>query len=177
MAKDQKKPYLADVQVGDKLYNFLENREYIVTDVLEDDETQFPIGVKPIHETAPNPIKTWISLKGTPLPREVVPYYLYQPVEILDPNNLPPRPWKPKKGEWVWAKITDINYDRGQTSWILVRFMEKYEDSQRNTRIVIKDQFGERQSFHYDAIKLVPFKGNLPPGLKDEVRKEEYRNG
>jgi len=145
------KSYLADVQVGDKLYNFLEgNKEYTVRTVdrgnLSDDF--YPIWV--VSDDAKQAVE--ITRNGTIHHSDKVPYFLYAPVDVLDPKNLPPRPWKPKRNEWVWGRV------RGGY-WVLVRYWQKD---------------GERFWCHYqDKGKCVfdevaPFKGELPPGLEEE---------
>ena len=143
-----KKPYLADVQVGDKLYNFLEgNREYKVIRV--DRSKQPPLQLEATEGCG----KVVIGLHGSEVLHEVVPYYLYQPVDVLDPKNLPPRPWRPKKGEWVWCRCP------GDIAWNLRRFICK-----EGNRYLLEKACGVGAISYYDEI--APFKGELPPGLE-----------
>jgi len=143
----KEKPYLADVQPGDKLYNFLErNKEYTVNEVKGEEGLDYPIII------AGDDRVVRITLWGTEILREKVPYFLYAPVEVLDPKNLPPRPWKPRKGEWVWCRAT------GGT-WILARFWQVGNDG-----VWCNYQDGGKSLFD----EVISFKGELPPGLEEE---------
>ena len=90
MGKEQE-PYLHDVQVGDKLYNFLEdNEEYVVVHISEEYEeitirlSDLPQGVKD-----PRGFEITINPDGTMERGFTVPHFLYAPVDVLDPKNLP----------------------------------------------------------------------------------------
>ena len=155
---NEKPPYLADVQVGDKLYNFLEgNKEYVVIEVVDEKIlTTCPIIVKPANGR--DDVKIKVSYFGTEVITQDIPYYLYAPVDVLDPKNLPPRPWRPKKGEWVWA--WNNIHKNGRT---LVRFVR--EDGQ----LYVSEDWQDRDIRmvrHWENI--APFKGELPPGLEEE---------
>ena len=142
---NDKPPYLADVQVGDKLYNFLKhNKEYTVTEVKEN---------KIKLEAEDDCLWYYHLYEGGS-----IPFYLYAPVEVLDPKNLPPRPWKPKKGEWVWA--WNNIHKNGRT---LVRFVRK------DGQLYVSEDWQDRDIRmvrHWENI--APFKGELPPGLEEE---------
>lgn len=162
MSCNKDKPYLADVQVGDKLYNFLEdNKEYVVVHISKEYE-EITIRLSDLPQGAKDPryFELVINPDGTMERGFTVPHFLYAPVRILDPNNLPPRPWKPKKGEWVWARVSGILNENAP--WKLVRFDKETTDS----KYLCYAQFGEEMSGTYHEI--APFKGELPPGLEEE---------
>ena len=144
------KLYLADAQVGDKLYSFLEgNREYSV--ILREGNR---ITVRPIGAlTGADDVE--LFLDGTAFSSFIIPHFLYAPVNVLDPKNLPPRPWKPKKGEWVWCR-----HD-GWKAWDLRQFM--YEE---DGWCFVKSCDGKPTKALY--FEIAPFKGELPPGLEEE---------
>ena len=147
---NEKPPYLADVQVGDKLYNFLEsNKKYRVKNInLEDSNNS----LYPIQVVAEDKFTINISRHGTKYFSEKVPYFLYAPVDVLDPKNLPPRPWKPKKGEWVWCRCS------ADKAWNLRRFIDKEGDE-----YLLEKADGTGAIFY---MEIAPFKGELPPGLE-----------
>ena len=156
--KDQK-PYLADVQVGNKLYNFLEwNREYKVTMIL--DATDFPIKL----EATDSQERVSITIRGTYNRHYPVPHFLYQPVSVLDPNNLPPRPWKLKKGEWVWVKP--------YKEWKLCIYYQDLSSGGSNFH-----QVRLQDGTYMIVDEIVPFKGELPPGLGGNRPEEEEWEG
>ena len=149
-------PYLADVQVGDKLYNFLENnREYVVVHMSEEYKE---ILVRPSN--LPQEIKDpsflvfSITVDGAIESDWNIPHFLYAPVDVLDPKSLPPRPWKPKKGDWVWCRCP------GDKAWNLRKFLGK-----EGNRYLLEKASGVG-TISYDEI--APFKGELPPRLKEE---------
>lgn len=147
------KPYLADVQVGDKLYSFLQgNEEYEVVKIRyrTNNPDDYPIKAKRTKDNYCESISFW----GTIHPFQVVPHFLYAPVDVLDPKNLPPRPWKPKKGEWVWCRCP------GDKAWNLRKFLGK-----EGNRYLLERTSGVG-TISYDEI--APFKGELPPGLEEE---------
>jgi len=150
------KPYLVDVQVGDKLYNFLEsNKRYTVRNINHEDSNN---SLYPIQVVGEDKFTINISKNGTKYLSEKVPYFLYAPVDVLDPKNLPPRPWKPRKGEWVWAWNNIHKNGR-----ILVRFVR--EDGQ----LYVSEDWQDRDIRmirHWENI--APFKGELPPRLEEE---------
>ena len=144
------KPYLADVQVGDKLYNFLEkNKRYTVRSINHggSDNDLYPIQVVGEDKFTIN-----ISRHGTKYFSEKVPYFLYAPVDVLDSKNLPPRAWKPEKDEWIWGRV------KGGT-WILARFYQSDENG-------FWCHHQDKGKCFFDEI--APFKGELPPGLEEE---------
>ena len=77
-----------------------------------------------------------------------------QQIDVLDLNNLPSRPWKPKRDEWIWARLDGY-------IWMLVRFYEYLWDTKQY--ICITQAGGEG---YYNEV--APFKGELPPGLEEE---------
>ncbi len=160
MGKEQE-PYLHDVQVGDKLYNFLEdNEEYIVVHISEEHEeitirlSDLPQGVKD-----PKGFEITINPDGTMERGFTVPHFLYAPVDVLDPKNLPPRPWKPKKDEYVWARFSGTLNE--YAPWELVRFCQETPSGKYLCYKQFKDV---RTPYH----EVAPFKGDLPPGLGEE---------
>ena len=153
MGKEQE-PYLHDVQVGDKLYNFLEdNEEYVVVHISEEYEeitirlSDLPQGVKD-----PKGFEITINPDGTMERGFTVPHFLYAPVDVLDPKNLPPRPWKPDEDEWIWGRF------KGGT-WILARFY-------RSDKNGFWCHHQDKSKCFLDEI--APFKGELPPRLEEE---------
>ena len=156
---NDKPPYLADVQVGDKLYSFLQgNEEYEVVKIRyrTNNPDDYPIKAKRTKDNYCESISFW----GTIHPFQIVPHFLYAPVDVLDPKNLPPRPWKPKKGEWVWARVSGILNENAP--WKLVRFDKETTDG----KYLCYAQFEELMSGTYHEI--APFKGELPPELEEE---------
>jgi len=147
---NDKPPYLADVQVGDKLYFFLQgNEEYEVVKIRyrTNNPDDYPIKAKRTKDNYCESISFW----GTIHPFQVVPHFLYASVDVLDPKNLPPRPWRPKKREWVWA--------RRMVSWELAQYRGK-----KSSCFLCDPQFGDLDEFQ----EIAPFKGELPPGLEEE---------
>ena len=146
MSCGKNKPYLHDVQIGDKLYNFLErNKPYTVNEIREEQDLEYPTIVagddRVVHLTP------W----GTETLKEKIPYFLYAPVDVLDPKNLPPRPWKPDEDEWIWGRF------KGGT-WILAKF---YRSDKNGFWCYHQD----KSKCFFDEI--APFKGELPPGLEE----------
>lgn len=149
MSCNKDKPYLHDVQVGDKLYNFCEhNEEYIVEQVVHDGELIF---IKSVSDGSS------ISIYNNGHYRKgCVPIFLYAPVDVLDPENLPPRPWRPRKGEWALAWIVQIG-------WFLAKIVDTIHDD-LGTRYRCKTADG----VDYFTDKVTPFKDELPPELEEE---------
>ena len=147
------KRYLEDVEPGDILYNFLEgNKEYTVNEVRGEEGLDYPIIV------AGDTRVVRITLWGTEILREKVPYFLYAPVDVLDPRNLPPRPWRPRKGEWVWARGKEWR------TWALRRF----KGMDKEGVYVCTNVYDSGTELFYE---VAPFKGELPPGLEEEDTK------
>ena len=148
----KKKPYLADVQVGDRLYNFLEgNKEYKVVDIYE------PYGETCIElqSVQDKDDRLLITYNGTTGVHIQVPFLLYQPVKVLDPENLPSRLWRPKKGEHIWVKNVHDRY------WNLRPFIRMTKVGRYECRTAS----GNSQTTWDEA---APFRGELPPGLEGE---------
>ena len=148
------KSYLESVREGDILYCFPEgNKKYIVKQVKKTCLNENPVLVESVY---PPGKSRWITLNGTRDSDEPVPYYLFQPVSVLDPDNLPERPWMPEEGEWVWASQVDGDKIR----WFLARFAKR--DTQKQNFLVV-DQGGVIR----ETSKIAPFEGKLPPGLEE----------
>jgi len=77
------------------------------------------------------------------------------PVDVLDPKNLPPRPWKPRKREWVWARGKEWR------TWALRRFKRMDKEGV----YVCTNIYDSGTELFYE---IAPFKGELPPGLEEE---------
>ena len=149
--------YLADVQVGDKLYSFLENnREYEVIEVNRDNSAFYGIRIRPIDCNDDQDL--YLTFDGVVDGRWKVPSLLYAPVDVLDPKNLPPRPWKPKKDEWVWARLSGTFNE--YASWELVKF---YQETPSGKYLCYKQFRDVRTPYH----EIAPFNGELPPGLEE----------
>lgn len=154
---NDKPPYLADVQVGDKLYNFLEgNREYEVIEVNRDNSAFYGIRIRPI-DCNDDLWDLYLTFNGAFDGRWRVPSLLYAPVDVLDPKNLPPRPWRPKKDEWVWAR-------RPKTGWVLAKFVSRNPHNEDYSYWCILQEKPGKLAFS----EIAPFKGELPPGLEEE---------
>ena len=137
------KRYLEDVEPGDILYNFLEgNKPYKVVEVRKD---------RVLVESEDGRYAL-VEKNGC---AEVVPHFLYAPVEVLDPRNLPERPWKPRKGEWVWARGKEWR------TWALRRF----KGMDKEGVYVCTNVYDSGTELFYE---VAPFKGELPPGLEEE---------
>jgi len=152
------KPYLADVQVGDRLYNFLEdNREYVVVSISKE-RNQIIARLSDLPQGARDECyDAVINIHGTTELDYTVPHFLYAPVDVLDPKNLPPRPWKPRKGEWVWAK-------RPKTGWVLAKFVSRNPHNEDYPYWCVLQEKPGKLAFS----ELAPFKGELPPGLEEK---------
>ena len=146
--------YLKSVKGGDELFNFLEgNKRYFVVQVSEG-ETDRPIEVR--YECDGKYLLTrTITFNGTYSKDDVVPYFLYEPVKVLDPANLPGRPWRPRWGEWVWARISK------KDTWFLARFSSNLSIPGVSKRYKVMLQQGGKM----EVREITPFRGELPPGL------------
>lgn len=150
----EREGYLKDVEGGDELFNFFEgNKRYFVVQVLEG-ETDRPVEVRYECDGKYLLTKT-ITFNGTYSKDDVVPYFLYKPVRVLDPANLPERPWRPRWGEWVWARISK------KDAWFLARFSSNLSIPGVSKRYKVTLQQGGKM----EVREIFPFEGKLPPGL------------
>ena len=153
-------PYLYDIKIGDRLYSFLEkNREYIVTDIDENEHAIYRIKLRPLDVLSNDAPGVYITNNGALHERWNTPVFLYRPVDILDPRNLPEKPWKPEKDEYVWARLSGTFNE--YASWELVKF---YQETSSGKYLCYKQFRDVRTPYH----EIAPFKGELPPGLEEE---------
>lgn len=152
-----KEPYLKDAQVGDVLYNFIKkNREYRVIRVTKD-----KIKVKSKDGCSEG---VWITKKGSYYPAEF-PCFLYAPVKVLDPGNLPPRPkprFVPKENEPI------IVWEDGMTHGAAIRIFVKMS---------VFGRYLCKTAFDLEELKgwknAMPFTGELPDHLRKVINKTE----
>jgi len=138
--------YYKDVQFGDIVYHFLEgNKPYRVIEV-----------------DRKNKCITLEAIKGEDKQRECyfwdesqLPVYLFKPVEVLDPKNLPEREtWVPEPGEYVLARQT-------YCEWVLVKFVRVEENG-----FLCKSLIGaEELLFSF----IAPFDGTVPRDSIDDL--------